>query len=235
MTWPSLQAKQKRIQTMSHEKIPVSLEMGKKKIFAVALAWPGWTRAGRDAKSAIAELLASAPRYARVLHAAGIDFTPPAEVAAFSVVERIEGSPATDFGAPSAIPAADADTVDETELERLQAILGACWNALDAAIEAAAGKELRKGPRGGGREAEEILRHVNDAQNGYLSRIGAKSSSASSAQFRAEVLQALAASARGEVAAEGPRGGARWPARYFTRRAAWHILDHAWEIEDRIE
>jgi len=25
-----------------------------------------------------------------------------------------------------------------------------------------------------------------------------------------------------------------WPARYYVRRAAWHVLDHAWEIEDRL-
>jgi hypothetical protein len=39
---------------------------------------------------------------------------------------------------------------------------------------------------------------------------------------------------RGELAERGPRGGIRWPARYYVRRAAWHVLDHAWEIEDRL-
>lgn len=24
-----------------------------------------------------------------------------------------------------------------------------------------------------------------------------------------------------------------WPVRYAVRRMAWHVLDHAWEIEDR--
>jgi hypothetical protein len=24
-----------------------------------------------------------------------------------------------------------------------------------------------------------------------------------------------------------------WTARYFLRRAAWHVLDHVWEIEDK--
>jgi hypothetical protein len=38
----------------------------------------------------------------------------------------------------------------------------------------------------------------------------------------------------GEIPAKGPRGGLRWTARYFVRRIAWHMLDHAWEIEDRI-
>ena len=25
----------------------------------------------------------------------------------------------------------------------------------------------------------------------------------------------------------------KWTARYFLRRAAWHVLDHVWEIEDK--
>jgi len=32
----------------------------------------------------------------------------------------------------------------------------------------------------------------------------------------------------------GPIGGARgWPARYAVRRIVWHVLDHAWEIQDK--
>jgi hypothetical protein len=30
-----------------------------------------------------------------------------------------------------------------------------------------------------------------------------------------------------------PRGGATWPIAYAARRIAWHVLDHAWEMEDR--
>jgi hypothetical protein len=48
------------------------------------------------------------------------------------------------------------------------------------------------------------------------------------------MLDALEASARGEIPARGPRGGRRWSPRYFVRRATWHILDHVWEIEDRM-
>jgi hypothetical protein len=28
------------------------------------------------------------------------------------------------------------------------------------------------------------------------------------------------------------QGGA-WPVRYLIRRTAWHVLDHAWELEDK--
>ena len=35
----------------------------------------------------------------------------------------------------------------------------------------------------------------------------------------------------GRGAERGP--GARWPVRHGIRRSAWHVLDHAFEIEDR--
>jgi hypothetical protein len=38
----------------------------------------------------------------------------------------------------------------------------------------------------------------------------------------------------GELPDFGPRGGERWPALFAIRRSAWHALDHAWEIEDRL-
>jgi hypothetical protein len=50
----------------------VYVEAGKKKVFAGALDWPGWTRGGRDEHEALAALGAYAPRYAvvteRALH-----------------------------------------------------------------------------------------------------------------------------------------------------------------------
>jgi hypothetical protein len=54
------------------------------------------------------------------------------------------------------------------------------------------------------------------------------------AQVRQAVLDGLAAAAEGQIPAVGPRGNARWTPRYFVRRVAWHVLDHAWEIEDRM-
>jgi hypothetical protein len=154
----------------------------------------------------------------------------------------------TDFGAPDVAPARDALPLEEPELRRQTALLRACWQAFDAAVSAASGQELRRGPRGGGRDLDAMVLHVLNSEAAYLSRIGAKwtappgteaDPSRALRELRPEAgrfaLAALAASARGEVPAVGPRGGARWPARYFVRRAAWHVLDHAWEIEDRLE
>jgi hypothetical protein len=219
----------------------VYLEIGQKKTFAGALAWPGWSRSGRDEAAALQALLAYGPRYERVLQGTGLGFQAPADVSAFKVSERLEGNATTDFGAPGLAPAYDAGAVDEEELRRLQAGLEACWRGFDAAVKAAVGQELRKGPRGGGRELEGIVRHVLDAEAGYLAQLGWKFKRGEPndldeelGRTRQAILEGLASAGRGEIAATGPRGGARWTPRYFVRRLAWHVLDHAWEIEDRV-
>lgn len=221
--------------------IAVYLETGTKRTFAGALDWPGWCRSGRDEGAALQALFDYGPRYARVLRAARLGFRAPAAMSAFTVVERLVGNASTDFGAPEAVPAADAVPVEDAELRRFQSVLRACWRAFDMAVKAATGQELRKGPRGGGRDLEPIVRHVQEADLAYLARLARKLTLDASpgtaealAQTRKALLDALAAAARGEVPARGPRGGVYWKARYFVRRVAWHVLDHAWEIEDRV-
>ncbi len=221
--------------------IDVYLEIGKKRTFAGALDWPGWCRSGRDEESALQALVDYGPRYADVLRAARLGFQAPADASALAVAERLEGNVTTDFGAPGIAPSYDRQPVDDGELERFQALLEACWRAFDAAAEAATGKELRKGPRGGGRELEEIIRHVLGGDAGYLSQLAwklgpgqASTLSAELSRTRQAILDALRAAAHGEIPARGPRGGVRWTARYFVRRLAWHVLDHTWEIEQRL-
>jgi hypothetical protein len=222
-------------------KINVYLEIGQKRTFAGAIDWPGWCRGGRDEISALQALFDYGPRYSRVLHPAPIEFQTPAAISQFTVVERLEGNSTTDFGAPDLAPSSDAQPVDDAELERLQSLLKACWQAFDAAVQTASGKELRKGPRGGGRDLAGIARHVLGAETGYLGRLAWKVKPGEAAELseelrrtRAAVLNALAAAAHGEVPKHGPRGGIIWTPRYFVRRVAWHVLDHVWEIEDRL-
>ena len=221
--------------------IDVYLEIGDKRTFVSALDWPGWCRSGRDEASALQALCDYGPRYARVLQAVQLSFSAPANPSFFTVFERLQGDATTDFGAPGAVPPNDAQPVGDAELQRLRALLEACWQAFDAAVSSAAGKELRKGPRGGGREADQIAQHVLGADGGYLSSLGwkLKPNEADDAgkrleQTRLAILDGLASAAHGEIEARGPRGGLRWPPRYFVRRVAWHVLDHAWEIEDRV-
>ncbi|HEY2979924.1 MAG TPA: hypothetical protein VGJ22_01980, partial [Anaerolineales bacterium] len=194
---------------------------------------------GRDEDSALTALLDYGSRYARVLRPANLPFHAPQDVSAFKVVERLKGNATTDFGAPDASPSDDKQPLKDAEFGRLQAVLKSCWQAFDEAVRAAKGKELRKGPRGGGRELDGIVEHVIGSELAYLASLGWKVSVDDNAgrdlkQIRQESLEAARASAAGEIPKRGPRGGVRWTARYFVRRVAWHVLDHAWELEDRV-
>jgi len=220
--------------------IDVYLESGEKRAFAGALEWPGWCRSGKDGESALQALLDYAPRYAKVLRRTKLGFTPPGDVSAFRISERLKGDATTDFGAPSKTPRFDERPVDKRALTQMEALFQACWRAFDAAVQAAEGKELQKGPRGGGRDLDRIVQHVLEADAGYLARIGAKhkvdqkaTQADELARVRRAILQALSAAAGSEPIRKGPRGGVRWTPRYYFRRSAWHALDHAWEVEDR--
>ena len=166
-------------------------------------------------------------------------FRLPRDAAAFRVAERLPGNATTDFGAPSIISASDSRRVDDRELARQRSVLEACWAAFDAAVAAASGKRLQKGPRGGGRSLAAIVDHVVQADAGYLVRIGGTYRNGDKAiekdRIRTGILETLSSAPRTGPPPPGPRGGARWPIRYYIRRSAWHVLDHAWEIEDRSE
>ena len=224
---------------MGPAKIPTYLEIGAKRAFAGSLDWPGWCRAGKDGETALEALRDSARRYAKVLRGTRLGFETPKDPSALRVVERLHGDATTDFGAPSIAPKADARPIDDAELKRLSSILKACWRSFDAAVEAARGTTLAKGPRGGGRDLSKILDHVVDAEGSYLRMLGSKVETGPKRDLaertHAAVLAALEATARDGPPPPGPRGGKRWLPRYFVRRVAWHVLDHAWEIEDRAQ
>ncbi len=219
--------------------VAVYLEIGQKRTFAGAIEWPGWCRSGRGEDEALAALLVHAPRYAAMVEAAGL--TAPA-AANLDVVERLTGGAGTEFGAPSVAPVADERPLTARELDRLSRLLVASWQAFDIAWSetAKAGIELRKGPRGGGRDLPKMRMHVLEAEEAYLSRLGSRVPRPADAPVPARVgavrdaiLATLAARARGEQIPEPSSVEGRWSPRYFVRRTAWHALDHAWEIEDR--
>jgi hypothetical protein len=220
--------------------VKVRMEIGKVKTFASAVDWPGWCRSGRDESSALDALLDYGPRYAHVLFGSDLDFQVPMDGSVLEVIECLGGNSTTDFGAPAVISVADKEPMDQLELEVVITILTACWHVFDNMVEKAQGKELTKGPRGGGRDLEKILRHVLEGDKGYLRRIAWKPKRSSEGIFEAlrkireEILTALEIAVNEGLPERGPRGGVIWPPRFFCRRVAWHVLDHAWEIEDRI-
>ena len=235
----------------SASRIAVSLEVGSKLTFASALDWPGWCRSGRDASAAVAALRAYAPRHAPVVRDAGL--TPP-DPDAIEVVEHLPGSGTTDFGAPGAISPVERERCTPAEAARLASLLDACWRHLDR-VAAGAPAALRKGPRGGGRDRDAIVDHVLSAErDAYARKIGLRlpapdrgdpsSIATQRAAIKAVILSAAGPRSasppppapdsvlpRRSASAERPERG--WPVRYAVRRIAWHVLDHAWEIEDR--
>jgi hypothetical protein len=209
------------------------VEVGAKRAFAGALDWPGWCRSGRREDAALEALVAYGPRYADVVGAIRPRFRAPSAVSELEVVERLAGDATTDFGAPSIAPARDADPVPQADAERLSAILRACWSALDRAVDENGGRGLTKGPRGGGRSADKIVEHVLGAESGYLGRLGRRLDPAGSIPDVGQAAVGEVEAAIRDGVPPSPRGGKRWTVRYFVRRSAWHVLDHAWEIEDR--
>ena len=211
---------------------PVYLEIGQQKVFACAVAWPGWARAGRDPDAALEALAAYEPRYRVVTDAADVRF--PAKVAAsFDVVERVTGDATTDFGAPGTVPDLDRVPSSAAVARKQATLLAASWDVFDRVV-AGAPAALRKGPRGGGRDRDKIVEHVLEAEISYSRALGMRGrrprwdDADAVAAFRSELLTLVRRASDGTAAT--PKG---WPPRYAVRRMAWHVLDHAWEIEDK--
>jgi hypothetical protein len=223
--------------------LSVYLEIGTTRVFAGALDWPGWCRSAKGEAGALEALLSYGPRYADVLlgrpgEGGRPDFVPPSDISALRVAERLAGGATTDFGAPGKAPAADEADLGPSDVERQAGILWACWAALDAAAAAAEGITLRTGPRGGGRDLDKIRGHVLEAEQAYIGQLGSRppkgdGSPAHVAATRIAAIEALTARALGRPIPNPRQTKTLWTPRYFVRRAAWHVLDHAWEIEDR--
>ena len=170
----------------------VVIEIGAKRVFASAIDYPGWARCAKSPDAAVAALLQYRGRYATIVALAGE--LPPASIDVI-VVEELAGNATTDFGAPAMISSLEAGDLDDEREARLDRLLAACRARFDE-VASAAPAELRKGPRGGGRETAAVVRHVDEAETAYQRK-------------------------------------KNWPHAYAVRRAAWHLTDHLWEIEDR--
>jgi hypothetical protein len=220
---------------MAPKRLATAEEVGPKKTFRWAVDWPGWARGGKDSELARDALIASAPRYAVVAAQAGLDFPDRVAPDDLDLVESVPGGSGTDFGVPSATTPADRRPADTDEATRLAALVEAAWVVFDR-VAAAAPAELRKGPRGGGRNTAKIVGHVIEADHAYAREIGVRlrppspGDRAAVEAERAAMLEVIRQPSDGS-----PLADRRWTARYAARRIAWHALDHAWEIEDRTD
>jgi len=189
--------------------IDVLIETGPRWTWASALDHPGWCRRGKSEEAAIEVLLDYADRYALVV----TGFKP----GRVKVVDRVKGPASNDFAPMVAHP----DEARRPTPKQLAALEG-CWAAFDKAV-AAASEQLRKGPRGGGRDRDAIVDHVVEAERAYGRQIGGRVPPRTPWPEQRETLLHGLGTAKDQ----------KWVPRYALRRIAWHVLDHAWELEDK--
>jgi hypothetical protein len=201
--------------------LDVVLEVGRRRSFASALDWPGWARSGKGVDAAVDELLGYAARYSEVVVRAGLRLPAFGDVV---VVETLAGDAGTDFGAPMKAAEAERRAVSAPEARRRLSLVEAAWSFLDD-VAAAAPASLRKGPRGGGRDRDAVVAHVHAAEDAYARKLAIPGKTPDVRAAIAEVL--------GRANDGTPLKDNGWSVRYAARRIAWHVLDHAWEIQDR--
>ena len=216
------------------DQLRVILEVGKKRrVVAGAMDWPGLDRWGTTEDDALDRLSSYVPRYAGVAERGrmGSAF---ARARDLEVVERVPGSSSTDFWGIAHVPSQiERDVLSSTDLERRLDLLRACWAYFDD-VAARVSRELRPGTRSAGRSRDQIIRHVYGTEPENWSRkVGIRTeldvvlTPDGLATHRQEFLDAIRTHN-----AEG-RPARTWPIQFLVRRTAHHVMDHAWEMEDR--
>jgi hypothetical protein len=212
----------------------VILEIGKtRRIVAGAQDWPGLDRWGTSEDDALAKLASYLPRYTGVAERAGLAgaFAAAREV---EVVERVPGSSSTDFWGIAHVPSQiEREVLSATDLERRIALLRACWAYFDD-VAARVSHELRPGSRGGGRSRESVIRHTYGTEPVNWSRkVGVRTEL--DVVFTPEGLATHRKAYTDAIRAYNAEGkpARTWPIQFLVRRTAHHVMDHAWEMEDR--
>ena len=206
-----------------------------KRFVAFAPDWPGWSRGAKSSDLALETLEAYRDRYRPIADLAGMagefDAAGPLEI-----VEDKVGTGSVDFWGISFSPSStEQDPMDEVQLERAITILRACWAFFDD-VAARVSAEMRKGPRGGGRDRDRIIRHVirNESESfakGVGLRIAEEGALEPDAlrQYREDYVVAMRAYNAGQVA----KRMRSWNLPFLIRHSAFHTLDHAWEMQDK--
>lgn len=217
------------------DSLRVLLEIGTKgrRVVAAATDWPGLDRWGKTDADAIDKLLTYLPRYAGVAERAGLEdaFARQRRV---DVIERYTGSSSTDFwGIAHVTSETERAVLSMDELERRLVLLKACWATFDD-VAATVSEELKPGSRSGGRSRDQIVRHVYAGEPDQMSRkievrtpLDVVLTPDGLAAHRVAYLDAFRA-----YNAEG-KPARSWSIQFLIRRTAFHVMDHAWELEDR--
>ncbi len=216
------------------DRLRVMLEIGPKgkNVVAVAPDWPGLERGAKTEEAAIERLRTYLPRFAWVANRAGMEgefSTHPT----IDVADRYPGNGSTDFwGISFAFSDIDSEDISTHELERQLTLLQACWTFFDD-VRSRVSAELQKGPRGGGRDRDAIVNHTFGTERDWARKVGVETpqgvmlTSRGLKAHRADFCDAVRIyHAEGKMART-------WPLRFLIRHAAYHVMDHAWEMEDK--
>jgi hypothetical protein len=212
----------------------VILEIGKqRKVVAAAYEWPGLDRWGTSEEAALAKLEAYLPRYAGVAERAGMADALRRQ-RTLEVIERVPGSSSTDFWGIAHMPSeTEREVLSAEDLERRLDLLRATWDYFDDAAERVSA-ELAPGARGGGRTREQIIRHtIANEPEQFSRKVEVRTprevvlTPGGLAAHRSDYFDAI----RAYNAEDRP--ARTWPIQFLIRRTAHHVMDHAWEMEDR--
>jgi hypothetical protein len=212
------------------------LEQGPKgkKSVAFAVDWPGWSRGAKTSDDALATLESYRERYRPIAVAAGMAKEFDAARGLRVVEERI-GTGSTDFWGISFSPSSlEQEQMDEGELNRKITLLSACWSYFDG-VAARVSADMRKGPRGGGRDRDEIVRHtIRVESEDFAKRLGLRipEGAALTPSGRRDHRVSYIAAMRRYHAGEGTPMRS-WTLPFLIRHSAFHVMDHAWEMEDK--
>jgi hypothetical protein len=211
------------------------LERGPKgnKAVAFALDWLGWSRGAKTPELALEMLGSYRDRYRPIAVAAGRADEFDA-AGALDVVEDRVGTGSTDFWGISFSPSGfEHEPMDDSEIDRKIGLLRACWGFFDA-VAARVSLEMRKGPRGGGRDRDQIVRHtIRTESEEFAKRLGVRvpEGGALAPKGLRDYRETYIAAMRAYNAGEGKRMRS-WNLPFLIRHSAFHAMDHAWEMED---
>jgi hypothetical protein len=204
-----------------------------KRWVAVAADWPGLERGAKTEDEAVDKLARYVPRYLPVARRARLG-SELASQTQIEIIGRYPGVGSTDFWGISFAPSPlDREPFDAATFDRQARLLRAAWAEFDETA-ARVSPELRPGPRGGGRSRDRIIQHVTGQEGADFSKrvhvpaeYGDLPTPAELAEHRDRFVDAM----RGWYEEGKPLGS--WTIPYLLRHAAYHVLDHTWEMQDR--
>jgi hypothetical protein len=143
-----------------------------KKAVAFAVDWPGWSRGAKTPELALATLESYRERYRPIAVAAGVAAQFEGE-GPLDLIEDKIGAGSTDFWGISFSPSAcEQGPMSAEDIDGKILLLQACWAFFDR-VAAGVSAEMRKGPRGGGRDRHQIIRHtIRTESEEFAKRLG---------------------------------------------------------------